>query len=86
MAWIRVPDSSEIDRDSRLARLLRSAAEPETGQVDEILAVHGLRPETLDAHLRLYSSAMRPADPRGLSARERELVAVVVSAANGCAY
>jgi alkylhydroperoxidase/carboxymuconolactone decarboxylase family protein YurZ len=86
MAWIRMIDESEVDPKSRLGRLYKACVEPDTGTVDEVLKIHGLRPETLDAHLRLYKTAMNPRDPGGLSRRERELIAVAVSVANGCAY
>jgi alkylhydroperoxidase/carboxymuconolactone decarboxylase family protein YurZ len=86
MAWIRMIDETEADPATRLGRLYKACLEPEAGTVDEVLKIHGLRPETLDAHLRLYKTAMRPRDPGGLSLRERELIAVAVSAANGCAY
>lgn len=77
---------TEVDPGSRLGRLYRACIEPETQTVDEVLKIHGLRPETLDAHLRLYKTAMNPRDLGGLSRRERELIAVAVSAANGCEY
>ena len=79
-------DEDEADPKSRLGRLYKLCVEPDTGTVDEVLKIHGLRPETLDAHLRLYKSAMRPHDLGGLSGRERELIAVAVSIANDCRY
>jgi len=85
MAWIETLDEEQARaRGGRLARLYRAALDEHTGRVDNILRVHALRPETLDGHLRLYRSAMHGSE--GLSRRERECMAVVVSAENRCRY
>ena len=85
MAWIEVIDEAEVEaRGGHLARLYRAAVDEHTGRVDNVLQIHSLRPRTLDGHLRLYHAVMR--EPAGLSTREREAIAVVVSAANGCRY
>jgi alkylhydroperoxidase family enzyme len=86
MAWIEMIPETDVDPKSKLGRLYAACSEDETGEVDNVLKVHGLRPETLEAHLRLYRTAMFPRGGVGLSRREREFVAVLVSAANGCAY
>lgn len=54
------------------------------GKVSNVLAVQSLDPKALAAHLSLYQAVMFSGE--GLSRREREAVAVVVSAANGCPY
>lgn len=54
------------------------------GSPTPILAIQGLNPEALRKHLDLYLHLMFV--PGGLPRDERELIAVVVSAANGCAY
>ena len=82
MAWIRVIDQTEAT--GKLARRYRSLADPDTGVVDHVLSIHSLRPSSLDGHLKLYHSAMKVDD--GLSHREREVIAVVVSAVNDCEY
>ena len=84
--WIEVIDETQADPKSRLARLYRACMDPEHGVVDNVLRIHSLRPETLDAHLRLYRSAMHPPVGQGLSPREREVIAVAVSAYNACHY
>lgn len=85
MAWIRMLDDEEIRaRGDRLTRLCRAAVDDRTGRLDNILRVHTLRPETLDGHLHLYRSIMRAST--GLSRREREVMAVAVSAYNHCHY
>lgn len=78
-------DEDEVlSRGDRLARLYKACLDPEHGVVDNILKVHSLAPETLDGHLRLYRSVMHT--PGALSRRERETIAVAVSAANACHY
>ena len=85
MAWIHVLDESEVARrGGRLHRLYRGSVDPEHGTVDNVLKIHSLRPETLDGHARLYRSVMH--DPGRLDAVDRETIAVLVSAANGCRY
>jgi alkylhydroperoxidase family enzyme len=82
MAWIRT--DFDPAAEPRLAARLAAHADPATGRVDHILKVHALKPESLVAHLALYLSAMRGTP--GLSGRDRELIALVVSSLNGCHY
>lgn len=56
------------------------------GAVANILAIHSLLPETMETHMDLYKAIQFSNAKGGLSRRERELLAVVVSAVNGCAY
>ncbi len=82
MAWI-----STIERaasEGRLAELYEMVADPETGQLDHILQIHGLHPAGLEAHFQLYRAVM--AGTRGLRKVDRELIALVVSQHNGCHY
>ena len=51
---------------------------------DNILKVHGLSPEAYRGHVTLYKAAMHHDSP--LSRAQREMIAVVVSAANRCDY
>jgi alkylhydroperoxidase family enzyme len=82
MAWIRT--TSESEATAELALLYRRMADPATGRVDEVLKVHSLHVEGLEAHWAVYRAAMRGTET--LPACEREMVAVVVSALNRCAY
>ena len=75
---------ADEEADEGLRALLRTHADPRSGETDEILRVHSLKPESLEAHLALYRSAMRPS--AGLGLREREMIALVVSSLNGCHY
>ncbi len=85
MAWIEVLDEDEVmQAGGRLARLYHSGVDPYTGRVDNVLQIHSLRPATLDGHLRLYGAVVHAKE--GLTRREREVLAVAVSAANACHY
>lgn len=52
--------------------------------MDHILQVHALHPRGLAAHHELYRAVMR--GTATLRRAEREMIAVVVSAANACHY
>jgi uncharacterized peroxidase-related enzyme len=54
------------------------------GDVDNILGIHALLPDTLEPHMLMYRQLMFARGP--LSRRERELIATVVSDANTCEY
>lgn len=82
MAWIATIDDG--DAEGALADLYAQAMDPEAGRVDHILAVHGLHPPGLAAHLAVYRSAM--AGTRGLRKVDRELIAYTVSMLNSCHY
>ena len=86
MAWIEVIEPEDVTPKSRLARLYNSAVDHETGELDNIIKVHALRPDTLDAHLRLWSATCRPTHGLGLGRREREMIGIAVSAFNHCHY
>ena len=51
---------------------------------DNILRIHGVNPPVLKGHLALYRPIMHGKSP--LSRFQREVLAVVVSALNGCHY
>ncbi len=82
MAWIRT-----IDEEHAAGELKRIYEEQrqQAGAVANILRVHSVAaPEVLKAHLALYHAAMHAYEE--LSRVRREMIAVVVSAANGCHY
>lgn len=54
------------------------------GGVDNILRIHGANPKSMDAHAGLYRTLMFGTSP--LSRAQREMLALVVSAANHCHY
>jgi alkylhydroperoxidase family enzyme len=51
---------------------------------DNILLVHGVHPAVMRRHFDLYAELMRGPGP--LSRAQREMIAVAVSATNGCHY
>ena len=82
MAWITYqPDPRDEDE---LRALYADCRDADTGEVDNILRIHARHPAGLRAHLALYRAAM--ASTAGLRKVDREMIAVVVSAENGCRY
>mgnify|MGYP006277531117 CR=1 FL=1 len=79
-AWIRTVGPDEADDE--LADAYRRIGARE--RADHVIRVHSLHPEGMEGHVRLYRSVMFGRSP--LSRRQREAVAVVVSAANDCFY
>ena len=81
ISWFPVPDEAELPAD--LQGLFRAARE-RIGFVPNVFRTYAFRPERLSAwfaHFRMLHEATP-----GLTAAEREMIAVVVSMANGCLY
>jgi len=81
MAWIRT--ISDEEAKGRLARSFAGARE-RAGHVHGIVRSMSLAPAVLDASMGLYQRIMFAQE--GLSRRQREMLAVVVSQANDCHY
>lgn len=81
MAWIKMIKESAAT--GKLAKLYKRTCEP-GGSVDNILKIHSLNPPSLEGHFELYKTLMR--GKSGLSRAQREMIAVVASAANKCHY
>jgi len=81
MAWIKMIPENEAS--GRLKELYEKVAEP-SGIVDNILKIHSLNVKSLKTHFDLYAHLMRGRS--GLSRAQREMIAVVTSAANRCHY
>lgn len=81
MSWITEIDAEEAGEE--LAAIYADLI-GKRGKVSNILKVHSLNPAAMGNHLELYMTLMF--GKSGLSRAEREAVAVVVSAANDCAY
>lgn len=79
-AWIRLVGVEDADGD--LAEAYRRIGAGD--RVANVIGVHSLHPDAMEDHLSLYRTLMFGDSP--LSRREREAVAVVVSAANDCFY
>ncbi|MFN2421932.1 MAG: carboxymuconolactone decarboxylase family protein [Gemmatimonadota bacterium] len=56
----------------------------EPGPLANILRISTIHPEALQAHLTLYRTLVKGPSP--LSRQRREMIAVAVSAINGCHY
>lgn len=80
-SWFPVPDESELPSD--LQSLFAKARE-RLGFVPNVFRIYAFRPARLSAWFAHYRQLHEPTE--GLSAADREMVAVVVSAANGCLY
>ena len=81
ISWFPVP--AEEDLPDELRGLFRAARE-RIGFVPNVFRAYSFRPERLSAwfsHFRLLH-----AETPGLGGAEREMIAVVVSMANGCLY
>jgi alkylhydroperoxidase family enzyme len=81
VAWIEVIPEEAAQGD--LADQYRQLIEP-WGGVDNILKIHSLSPESLRAHVLLYKTLMYGKSP--IKRPQREMIAVVASAANRCHY
>ncbi|OGS41564.1 MAG: hypothetical protein A3K67_06520 [Euryarchaeota archaeon RBG_16_62_10] len=81
MAWIK---TLSIERASGRTREVYERILRERGHVANIFLAQGLEAEVLEHHLDLYVDLMIAPGP--LSREEREMVAVIVSAANRSAY
>ncbi len=81
-AWIHMVREDEAQGD--LKEQYERLRDPQTGMVDHILRIHGQHPETLHAHYVLYQTMMY--GKGNIRRPEREMIAVVVSAANRCHY
>ncbi len=81
MARIRViePDEATGELADIYADLTRSR-----GKLAEVHKIQSLNPQSIRDHMALYTTVMFSRSP--LSRAEREMMAVVVSATNGCAY
>ncbi len=80
-SWFPVPDEADLPSD--LQGLFAKARE-RIGFVPNVFAVWAFRPERLSAWFAHFRLLHRPSE--GLTAADREMIAVVVSAANGCLY
>jgi uncharacterized peroxidase-related enzyme len=80
-SWFPVPAEEELPAD---LRKLFAKARERLGFVPNVFRVYSFRPERLSAWFTHFRQLHEPTD--GLSAADREMIAVVVSAANGCLY
>lgn len=72
MAFIRYKPSAELAPNDRVP------------DPDNIIQIHALKPAVMRHHYALYREVMHAPGP--LSRREREIMAIRVSAMNACRY
>lgn len=82
MAWIK--EISAVDATGKLKELYQRINGRTEGEVANILKVHSIHPDVMEAHLNLYENIMF--GESGLSRSQREMIAVVVSSTNACEY
>ncbi len=82
MSWIKRILFAEST--GRLRRIYERVTGP-SGQLDNILTAHSLRPHTLEGHLALYKNTLHHG-ANTLTKSFLETVGVYVSALNGCRY
>jgi uncharacterized peroxidase-related enzyme len=80
-SWFPVPDEAQLP--GGLQGLFAKARE-RVGFVPNVFRIYAYRPERLSAWFAHFRQLHVPSEQ--LSAADREMVAVVVSAANGCLY
>jgi uncharacterized peroxidase-related enzyme len=81
ISWFPVPDEADLPAD--LQGLFRAARE-RIGFVPNVFRAYSYKPERLSAWFAHFRLLHEPSP--GLSEAEREMIAVVVSMANGCLY
>lgn len=82
MAWIEIPPPGQ---STGLLRRIYDDAVKRAGRVYNIVSIQSRRPRVLEASMQLYQELML--SPRSdLSRARREMLATVVSHANGCHY
>jgi uncharacterized peroxidase-related enzyme len=81
ISWFPVPSEDELEEPER--KLFVKAAE-RIGFVPNVFAAYAWRPERFRAWFTHFKSVMEGSP--GLSGREREMISVAVSMANGCLY
>ncbi len=80
-SWFTVPDEGSLPSD---LRSLFAKARERLGFVPNVFRVYAFRPQRLSAWFAHFRQLHEPTD--GLTAADREMIAVVVSAANRCLY
>ena len=80
-SWFPVPDDDELPPG---LRGLFAKARERLGFVPNVFRVYAFRPERLSAWFSHFRQLHEPTEH--LSAADREMIAVVVSSANGCLY
>ncbi|MBN1550676.1 peroxidase-related enzyme [bacterium] len=81
MTWIEVIKDEDATPDLKAAyEKIRKSR----GKIANIMKIHSFEPSLMTMHLKLYEKIMF--DSKGITRAEREMIAVIVSSANGCDY
>ena len=80
-SWLNVPDEASLDEETRT---LLDKARRNVGFLPNVFAAYTVRPEHLRRWIRHFNEIMRGESQ--LTAAEREMIGVVVSAENRCLY
>jgi alkylhydroperoxidase family enzyme len=81
MAWISL---EPVEKATGLLRAEYEAALARAGKVWQIIRIKSLNPPAMKHSTALYAALMHGSSP--LTRAQREMIAVVVSRANGCHY
>ena len=81
MAWIQIIDEDEA---GGALKAVYDDMTQRRGKMSNIMRVHSLHPAAMQAHMDLYLKIMFSRS--SLRRADRELIATVVSATNGCPY
>ena len=82
MTWIK---TIAPEQATGLLKQLYDAAVRRAGRVYNVIRLQSLRPKVLRASTQLYMELMHSPEG-GLTRAQREMIATVVSRANGCHY
>lgn len=81
-AWIKTIPEDEAQGE--VAAAYKECGDARTGNVDHIMKLHSLNPQSMLDHQQLYKTLMYGKSP--LKRPQREMIGVVVSAVNHCHY
>ena len=82
MAWIKMIEEEKAE--GKLKKLYKKMANPTNQKVANVLKVHSIKPDILEAHFNLYRKIMF--GKSDISRKQREMIAVLVSSVNECHY
>ncbi|MFC1798508.1 carboxymuconolactone decarboxylase family protein [Thermodesulfobacteriota bacterium] len=80
--WIEIEPDDTADETAR--RLYHDTRNPDTGRPTDLVRLSSLTPEVAELMQRLNHAIHNQAG--GLSVREQEIAALIVSAFNGCVH
>ncbi len=82
MAWIKMIEEDKAK--GKLKKIYKKMANPTNQKVANVLKVHSIKPDILEAHYNLYREIMF--GKSNISRKKREMIAVLVSGVNDCHY